>query len=94
MCVVVEFCGGGEEGEIKDKRFFKNLLTRARVLRLDLQGARLHLFAVCEFFFSGSFSTSKYVTVYSKVEAQLLVLREHFWQRWEAPSPSDSRRHA
>jgi hypothetical protein len=30
---------------------------------------------VCEFFFSGSFSTSRDVTVYLKVGAQLLVLK-------------------
>lgn len=51
--------------------------------QLDLQGARLHLFAACEFFYSGSFSTSKHVRIYLKVGVQLQVLREHCQQRRE-----------
>ena len=73
--------------DIKDRHLLKCLLTRTGAFRLDLQGARLHLVAGCEFFFSGSFSSSKDVTVYLKVGAQLLVLRERCRQRREALMP-------
>lgn len=82
LCVCMRVC----VCEIKDRGLFKNLLISMREFQLDLQGARVHVF-LCVFFYSGSFSTSKDVTVYLKVRAQLLLLRECCQPMQEALSP-------